>query len=79
MGLGGGARGGCLSCAGWLSLVQPGMSRGAGWQVHRELTSGLSMAVGFKNGTNGDMQAHGPPPATRHTAQLLALADDSLS
>ena len=25
-------------------------------QVHRELTSGLSMPVGFKNGTSGDVQ-----------------------
>ena len=25
-------------------------------QVHRELASGLSMPVGFKNGTNGDVQ-----------------------
>ena len=38
-------------------------------QVHRELASGLSMPVGFKNGTDGDVQiAHRracAPPRTR--------------
>lgn len=31
-------------------------ARTAGSQVHRELASGLSMPVGFKNGTDGDTQ-----------------------
>ena len=42
-------------------------------QVHRQLASGLSMPVGFKNGTDGDVQvavdACAPrPPATRSSA-----------
>ena len=36
-------------------------------QVHRELASGLSMPVGFKNGTNGDVQI--AIDAVRSTAQ----------
>ena len=49
-------------------------------QVHRELASGLSMPVGFKNGTDGDTQVavdgvlDGPPPALvpgRHQAGRL--------
>ena len=42
-------------------------------QVHRQLASGLSMPVGFKNGTDGDVQVavdacRASAPATRSSA-----------
>jgi 3-deoxy-7-phosphoheptulonate synthase len=49
-------------------------------QVHRELASGLSCPVGFKNGTDGTVQiAVDAIRAARHPHVLLALTQDAHS
>ena len=49
-------------------------------QVHRELASGLSMPVGFKNGTNGDVQtAIDAVEAARHDHQFLSVTKQGIS
>ena len=49
-------------------------------QVHRELASGLSCAVGFKNGTDGTVQiAVDAIRAARHPHVFLALTQDAKS
>src|SRR5256712_1668834 len=48
-------------------------------QVHRELASGLSMPVGFKNGTDGGVQiARAAVPAARHPHQYLGVTEQGL-
>lgn len=43
-------------------------------QTHREITSGLSMPVGFKNGTNGDMdKAVNAILSSRHTHSFIGI------
>ena len=49
-------------------------------QVHRELASGLSCPVGFKNGTDGSVQiAVDAIRAARHSHVFLALTQDAKS
>ncbi len=49
-------------------------------QVHRELASGLSMPVGFKNGTNGDIQiAIDAVRAARHPHCFLGVTKQGLT
>jgi 3-deoxy-7-phosphoheptulonate synthase len=49
-------------------------------QTHRELASGLSMPVGFKNGTDGDLAAaHHAMIAARHAHSFLGITADGLS
>jgi 3-deoxy-7-phosphoheptulonate synthase len=49
-------------------------------QVHRELASGLSMPVGFKNGTNGDVQiAIDAIRAARHPHHFLSVTKQGIS
>jgi len=49
-------------------------------QVHRELASGLSMPVGFKNGTSGDVQiAIDAVQAARHEHQFLSVTKQGIS
>jgi len=49
-------------------------------QVHRELASGLSMPVGFKNGTSGDVQiAIDAVEAARHDHQFLSVTKQGIS
>src|SRR5205807_6401166 len=48
-------------------------------QVHRELTSGLSMPVGFKNGTDGGVQiAIDAVRAATHPHQFLGVTEQGL-
>src|SRR5881296_4372550 len=48
-------------------------------QVHRELASGLSMPVGFKNGTDGGVQiAIDAVRAARHPHQFLGVTEQGL-
>src|SRR5216683_4215196 len=48
-------------------------------QVHRELASGLSMPVGFKNGTDGGVQiALDAVRAARHPHQFLGVTEQGL-
>ena len=49
-------------------------------QVHRELASGLSMPVGFKNGTNGSVQiAIDAIGAARHPHHFLSVTKQGIS
>ena len=49
-------------------------------QVHRELASGLSMPVGFKNGTDGGVQvAIDAVRAAAHPHTFLGVTDQGLS
>jgi 3-deoxy-7-phosphoheptulonate synthase len=49
-------------------------------QVHRELASGLSMPVGFKNATNGDVQvAIDAVTAARHPHCFLSVTKDGIA
>ncbi len=49
-------------------------------QVHRELASGLSMPVGFKNGTDGDVQiAVDAVRAASHPHQFLSVTKQGLA
>ena len=49
-------------------------------QVHRELASGLSMPVGFKNGTDGNVQiALDAIEAARHPHQFLSVTKQGIS
>ena len=49
-------------------------------QVHRELASGLSMPVGFKNGTDGNVQiAIDAIQAASHPHQFLSVTKQGLS
>ena len=49
-------------------------------QVHRELASGLSMPVGFKNGTSGNVQiAIDAVEAARHVHQFLSVTKQGIS
>jgi len=49
-------------------------------QTHRELASGLSMPVGFKNGTDGDLAAaHHAMIAARHAHSFLGITADGRS
>jgi 3-deoxy-7-phosphoheptulonate synthase len=49
-------------------------------QVHRELASGLSMSVGFKNGTNGSVQiALDAIRAARHPHHFLSVTKQGIS
>ncbi|MFH1572096.1 MAG: 3-deoxy-7-phosphoheptulonate synthase [Gemmatimonadota bacterium] len=49
-------------------------------QVHRELASGLSMPVGFKNGTSGDVQiAIDAVKAARHVHHFLSVTKQGIS
>ncbi len=49
-------------------------------QVHRELASGLSMPVGFKNGTDGDVQiAMDAVRAARHPHCFLSVTKQGLT
>ena len=49
-------------------------------QVHRELASGLSMPVGFKNGTNGNAQiAIDAIGAARHPHHFLSVTKQGIS
>ena len=49
-------------------------------QVHRELASGLSMPVGFKNGTNGDVgMAIDAIGAARHPHHFLSVTKQGIS
>jgi 3-deoxy-7-phosphoheptulonate synthase len=49
-------------------------------QVHRELASGLSMPVGFKNGTGGDIQvAVDAILAARHSHRFLGVTEQGLA
>ena len=49
-------------------------------QVHRELASGLSVPVGFKNGTDGNVQiAIDAIQAARHPHQFLSVTKQGLS
>jgi 3-deoxy-7-phosphoheptulonate synthase len=49
-------------------------------QVHRELASGLSMPVGFKNGTDGSVQvAIDAVTAARHPHCFLSVTKDGIS
>ncbi len=49
-------------------------------QIHRELASGLSFPVGFKNGTNGDLQvAVDALRSSRAAHRFLGIDEDGLS
>ena len=49
-------------------------------QVHRELSSGLSMPVGFKNGTDGNVQiALDAIKAAQHPHQFLSVTKQGIS
>jgi 3-deoxy-7-phosphoheptulonate synthase len=49
-------------------------------QVHRQLASGLSMPVGFKNGTNGNVQvAIDAVRAAAHPHSFLGVTEDGLA
>lgn len=49
-------------------------------QVHRELSSGLSMPIGFKNGTRGNMQiAIDAIGAARHPHHFLSVTKEGLA
>lgn len=49
-------------------------------QVHRELASGLSMPVGFKNGTDGNIQvAVDGVTAARHPHRFLGVTEQGLA
>jgi 3-deoxy-7-phosphoheptulonate synthase len=49
-------------------------------QTHRELASGLSMPVGFKNGTDGGLDvAHHAMIAARHPHSFLGITSDGRS
>lgn len=49
-------------------------------QIHRELASGLSMPVGFKNGTTGDVQiAVDAIRAARHQHHFLGVTKEGLA
>ncbi len=49
-------------------------------QVHRNLTSGLSMPVGFKNGTGGDVQmAVDAMHAAAHPHQFMGVTEQGLA
>ncbi len=49
-------------------------------QVHRELASGLSMPVGFKNATSGDIQvAIDAVKAARHVHHFLSVTKQGIS
>lgn len=49
-------------------------------QIHRELTSGLSMPVGFKNGTTGNMQiAVDAIMAAKHSHHFLGVTQEGLA
>ena len=49
-------------------------------QVHRELASGLSVPVGFKNGTDGNIQiAIDAVRAASHPHQFLSVTKQGLS
>ncbi|MSQ66986.1 MAG: 3-deoxy-7-phosphoheptulonate synthase [Gammaproteobacteria bacterium] len=49
-------------------------------QIHREMASGLSMPVGFKNGTDGSIQvAVDAIGAARHPHHFLAVAKQGIS
>lgn len=49
-------------------------------QVHRELASGLSMPIGFKNGTTGDIQiALDAIRAAQHPHHFLSVTTDGIS
>jgi 3-deoxy-7-phosphoheptulonate synthase len=49
-------------------------------QVHRQLASGLSMPVGFKNGTNGDVQiAIDAIRAAAHAHSFFGVTDQGLA
>ncbi len=49
-------------------------------QVHRELASGLSMPVGFKNGTDGDVQiAVDAVRAATHAHRFLGVTEQGLA
>jgi 3-deoxy-7-phosphoheptulonate synthase len=49
-------------------------------QVHRELSSGLSMPVGFKNGTDGNVQiAFDAIKAAQHPHQFLSVTKQGIS
>jgi 3-deoxy-7-phosphoheptulonate synthase len=55
-------------------------ARTAESQVHRELASGLSMPVGFKNATNGDVQiAVDAVVAARHPHCFLSVTKDGIA
>ncbi|MGP1454169.1 MAG: 3-deoxy-7-phosphoheptulonate synthase [Treponema sp.] len=52
-------------------------ARSAESQLHREFASGLSMPVGFKNGTNGDIEgAVNAVIAARRPHTFLSIGDD---
>ena len=46
-------------------------------QIHRELASGLSMPVGFKNGTGGDVQIADRRRSLLPTAPLVPLSHET--
>ncbi len=49
-------------------------------QIHREMASGLSMPVGFKNGTDGNLQiAINAMVSARHPHSFLGINQDGLS
>lgn len=49
-------------------------------QIHRELTSGLSMPVGFKNGTTGNIKiAVDAIDAARHSHHFLGVTKDGIA
>ena len=49
-------------------------------QVHRQLASGLSMPVGFKNGTNGDVQiAMDALRAAAHPHSFFGVTEQGLA
>ena len=49
-------------------------------QIHREMASGLSMPIGFKNGTDGNVQvAVDALKAVGHSHQFLGVTDQSLA
>lgn len=49
-------------------------------QIHRELASGLSMPIGFKNGTSGDIQiAIDAIGAAQHPHHFLGVTEQGLS
>lgn len=55
-------------------------ARTAESQVHRELASGLSMPVGFKNGTSGSIQiAIDGVRAARHPHHFLGVTDQGIA
>ncbi len=49
-------------------------------QTHREMASGLSMPVGFKNGTDGSLQtAHNAMISARHAHSFLGINHDGVT